>query len=39
MRGVENVKKLLAFFVAAVLCVTLCIGVAAVHTEIEDVDP
>ncbi len=39
MRGVENVRKLLAFFVAAVLCVTLCFGVAAVHTEIEEVDP
>ncbi len=32
-------KKLVAFFVAAVLCLTLCFSVAAVHTEVEEVDP
>ena len=39
MRGVENVRKLLAFFVAAVLCLPVSVSAAAVHSEIENIDP
>lgn len=39
MRGVENLKKLVAFFVAVTLCLTISVNAAAVHTEIEEIDP
>ena len=39
MRGVENLKKLIAIFVAAVLCLTASVSAAAVQSEIEKIDP
>lgn len=39
MRGVENVKKLVACLVAVVLCLTVSLGASAYSAQIQEVDP